>query len=122
MRFVRPEQNWCVLFPSRGERVCLQGLALRCGYRIGEICAELECSERYLYEVFSRDIGLPPKQWMRLERMVVARRMLTGGRAPEEVAEELGFATPNNFRREFVGFYRMGPLDFQRERTGGEGE
>jgi AraC-like DNA-binding protein len=104
--------------PSRGQRICLQRLALRCGYRICELCSELECSERYLYQVFSRDIGLPPKKWMRWERMVVARRKLVGGKSPEEVAKDLGFATPNNFRREFLGVYRMTPLDFQRERWG----
>lgn len=101
--------------------MCLQRLALRCGYRIGEICAELNCSERYLYEVFLRDIGLPPKEWMRRERMVVARRKLVGGKAPEEVAESLGFALKNNFRREFLAFYGVPPLQFQRERWGDAG-
>jgi AraC-like DNA-binding protein len=118
MRFVRPDQSWCVLFPSRKKRLCLQRLALSCGYRVSELCAELECNRRYLHEVFLRDIGLPPKEWMRRERMVVARRMLTGGKSPEEVAADLGFATPNNFRREFLGVYRVQPLDFQRERWG----
>ncbi len=118
MRLVRPEQSWHILLPSRGERLCLQRLALRCGYRICELCSELECSERYLYQVFSRDIGLPPKEWMRWERMVVASRKLVGGKSPEEVAKELGFASPNIFRREFLGVYRIPPLDFQRERWG----
>jgi len=119
MRLVRPEQSWYILFPARGERLCLQRLALRCGYRIGELCAELECSERYLYEVFSRDIGLPPKEWMRRERMVVARRMLTGGKSPEEVAGSLGFALANNFRREFLCFYQVRPCEFQSVVRGG---
>lgn len=118
MRLVRPGQSWLVLLPSRGEGVCLQRLAMRCGYRICEICAELDCSERYLFEVFSRDIGLSPKKWMRAERMVVAGRKLAGGRSPEEVAMELGFASANSFRREFMTVYRIPPLDFQRERRG----
>lgn len=118
MRLIRPEQSWYVLLPSRGERLCLRGLALRCGYRICEICAELECSERYLFEVFSRDIGLPPKKWMRAERMVVALQQLAAGKSPEEVAAELGFASANSFRREFLGFYQIPPLVFQRERLG----
>ena len=118
MRLVRPEQSWHILLPSRGGRLCLQRLALRCGYRIGELCQELECSERYLHEVFSRDVGLPPKEWMRRERMVVARRKLVGGKSPEEVAESLGFALKNNFRREFLAFYGIPPLQFQRGRWG----
>lgn len=80
---------------------------------------ELGCGERYLHEVFTRDMGLGPKEWMRLERMVVARRMLAGGRTPDEVAESLGFAVQSTFRREFVEFYQVRPLEFQRERWGG---
>ena len=118
MRIVRPDQNWCVYLPSRGERLCLQRLALRHGYRIGELCSDLDCSERYLYSVFTRDIGLSPKLWMRWERMAVARRKLVGGKAADEVAVELGFSSPNNFRREFLMFHRIGPREFQRERWG----
>lgn len=118
MTIIRLDQYWCVLFPSGGERICLQRLALRHGYRICALCAELECSERYLYRVFVRDIGLPPKEWLRRERMVVARRKLTGGKSSAEVAADLGFATENNFRREFLAFYRVLPLQFQRERWG----
>lgn len=118
MRIVRPEQYWCVLLAATGERLCLQRLALRCGYRICELCGELECSERYLHTVFLRDIGLPPKEWMRRERMVVARRKLIGGKRPEEVAADLGFSCQNNFRREFLAVYQVPPLQFQRERWG----
>jgi AraC-like DNA-binding protein len=116
MRIVRPELSWRVLFPSQGDSLCLQRLALRCGYRVTELSTELECTRRYLHVVFLRDIGLTPKEWMRRERMVVARRMLAGGRVPEEVAMDLGFATQNNFRREFLETYRVLPLQFQRER------
>ncbi|MES2440492.1 MAG: helix-turn-helix domain-containing protein [Verrucomicrobiota bacterium] len=117
---MRPEQNWCVLLVTQGGRFCLQRLALRCGYRMGEMCAELECSERYFHEVCTRDIGLTPKEWLRWERIVVARRMLTGGRSPDEVAEVLGFSSRNNFRREFLAYHRIGPLEFQRRSWGME--
>ncbi len=121
MRIIRSEQNWCVLLVAQSGCLCLQRLALRCGYRVTEISAELGCSRRYFQEVFARDIGLPPKVWMRQERMVVARRMLTGGRSPDRVADALGFSTTNNFRREFLAIYQMGPLEFQRESWGAKG-
>lgn len=114
MRIIRPGTNWIILKPKwRGRTECLQRLALRCGYRICEICAELDCSERYLHAVFIRDIGLPPKAWMRSERMVVARRKLIGGKSPEEVAKDLGFTSANNFRREFLSVHQVPPLRFQ---------
>ena len=118
MRLVRPEQSWHVLLPALGQRICLQRLALRTGYRVGEVCAVLDCHRDYLHEVFLRDVGLTPKDWMRRERMVVARRKLIGGKSPDEVAEDLGFALKNNFRREFLAFYGIPPLQFQRERWG----
>lgn len=71
-----------------------------------------------MYEVFCRDIGLAPKEWMRRERMVVARRKLTGGKTPEEVTKDLGFATKSVFRREFLGVYSVPPGQFQRETLG----
>jgi len=118
MRIVRPEHNWKILCPASGWSGCLQMLSLRCGYRIGEVCRELGCSERYLYEIFRRDIGLPPKMWMRWERMVVARRMLAGGKMPYQVGESLGFTSLDAFRREFMSFHRVPPLRFQRVALG----
>lgn len=87
-----------------------------CGYRICEMCIELDCSERYLYEVFSRDLGTPPKKWLRTERMVVAIRKLEDGKPPREVARDLGFATTSSFRREFMGYYQLPPLEFLQQR------
>ena len=113
MKILQTGQNWCVVRPSREARLCLQRLALKCGYRVGELCSELDCGERYFYTVFTRDVGLPPKEWMRRERMVVAKSKLADGKSPHEVAAELGFSTPNNFRREFQIAYQVSPLAFQ---------
>ena len=52
--------------------------------------------------------------------MVVARRMITGGQPPQEVAGTLGFSSANNFRREFLIYHQVGPLDFQRKSWGSE--
>lgn len=119
VRIIRTTDSWCVLSPTLGcEGGCLQRLAMRLGYRVGELCAELRCSERYLRAVFLRDVGLSPKEWMRQERMVVARRMLQGGMDPAVVATELGFASVNNLRREFQATYGESPLGYVRSAAG----
>ena len=100
MRIVGPPQTWHIILTSNPQPQCLHGLALRCGYRVGEICAELRCSTRYLHEVFKRDVGLPPKTWMRQERMQVAKKLLENGEPPHAVAERVGFTLAGNFRRE----------------------
>jgi methylphosphotriester-DNA--protein-cysteine methyltransferase len=66
--------------------------------------------------MFMRDIGLPPKQWMTLERMVVARRKLEGGKSPQEVAADLGFLSVVTFSRQFRRCYMMTPEKFLKTR------
>ena len=63
-----------------------------------------------------RDIGLPPKTWMNLERMVVARRKLEGGKTVEQVAHDLGFMSVESFRRKFYKVYRVSPGRFLKSR------
>jgi AraC-like DNA-binding protein len=99
-----------------GETYCLEKLALSKCYRVADVCAALGCSERYLYSAFLRDIGLPPKTWMNLERMVVARRMLEGGKPIEKVAADLGFMSLEAFGRRFYKVYKMSPGRFVRSR------
>lgn len=96
-----------------GTNHCLERLAFRKGYRVADVCAVLGCSSRYLHTLFVRDIGLPPKHWMKLERMVVARRKLHGGKTPEEVARDLGFMSVHTFSRQFEKFYHTSPARFQ---------
>ncbi len=95
---------------------CLERLAYRKAYRVADLCAALGCSSRYLHAMFVRDIGLPPKHWMKLERMVVARRKLEGGKAPEVVAREVGFMSAHTFYRQFQDFYQVTPAQFVRAR------
>ncbi len=105
MRIHRAGNKWSILCPSLAGSSCLRELARRCGYRVCQICHELECSERYFRRVFVRDTGLSPKQWLRDERMLIARQKLDEGTAPWEVALALGFSSHATFRREFREVY-----------------
>ena len=112
MRIIRSNQTWRVVESFSGVNHCLERLALHKGYRVADVCAALGCSSRYLHTAFVRDIGLPPKHWMKLERMVVARRKLEGGKSPEEVARDLGFLSMHTFTRQFQKFYQTTPAQF----------
>ena len=107
---------WRVVESDSGVNYCLERLALRKSYRVSEVCNELGCSQRYFHAMFMRDIGFPPKQWMMMERMVVARRKLEGGKTPEEVSQDLGFLSETTFRRQFHKFYQMYPEKFVKRR------
>ena len=116
LRIIRSNQTWRVVESFSGVNHCLERLAFRKGYRVADVCAALGCSSRYLHTLFVRDIGLPPKQWMKLERMVVARRKLEGGKSPEEVARDLGCMSVHVFRRQFKLYYQTTPERFQSAR------
>ncbi len=116
LRIIRSNQTWRVVESFSGVSHCLERLAYRKGYRVADVCATLGCSIRYLHTLFVRDIGLPPKHWMKLERMVVARRKLEGGKSPEEVSTELGFMSIHTFNRQFLQFYQTTPAKFQSDR------
>lgn len=117
MRIVRHQMSWRILKPEWIKRSeCLLNLSLEGGYRISELCAVLDCSERYLHSVFLRDIGLPPKEWMHRNRMVRARHLVRAEVDDDETSRQLGFSHPNSFRREFVKVYGMTPKAF-RERA-----
>lgn len=116
LRIIRSNQSWRVVESFAGLSFCLERLALSKGYRVAEVCRALGCSNRYLHTLFIRDIGLRPKQWMNLERMVVARRKLEGGKCPNEVALELGFRSKHPFNRQFEKFYQTTPEQFKLNR------
>lgn len=116
MKIARLEYRWRVLGFGHVVHDCLETLALEQGYRVSGMCQVLGMSESYLREIFLRDVGLSPKDWMQRERMVVARRMLVWGMDPLDVSERLGFSHPNSFRREFQAVYGMGPARFLEER------
>lgn len=107
---------WRIVGTFSGKSFCLEKLAYSKGYRVGDICAALGCSQRHLYAIFLRDVGLPPKQWLDLERMVVARRKLEGGRVIREVAEDLGYTSVVAFGRRFERVYGLPPGRFVKHR------
>ena len=119
MRIVRDDAMWLVLFADGRPRLCLKGLAMECGFRVGELSEALGHSERYVQEVFGRDVGVPPKSWLRRERMAVAERLLCEGVRPGEVGDRLGFSQGNGFRKEFRSIYGMTPSVYARRGRGG---
>ena len=114
MRVEISDYMWFVIQPQGGTPVCLDEVALDCGYRVCEVCGVLECSERYLYEVIKRDIGSTPKAWMREQRMVVARRMLDEGISLTDVYGRLGFGSLCALRREFRTMMGVSLCDYIR--------
>lgn len=122
MRIARVEYRWRVIAFGHVLHDCLERLAYEQGYRVSGLCGELGLCERYFREVFLRDVGLTPKEWLDWERMVAARRLLSFGVDPLVVSDQLGFSHPNSFRRAFREAYGIAPmrfLDLRREMSFG---
>lgn len=109
-------QTWKVVGTFSGSTFCLERLAYTKGYRVSDICKAIGCGQRQLYTVFMRDIGLPPRHWLDLERMVVARRKLEGGKPISEVAFEMGYSSVIAFSRRFERVYGFAPGRFVKRR------
>ena len=114
MKIIHSALKWWLL-TSHEEEVCLRSLAERHRYRLGGMCGELGCSERYLRRVFVDNVGLTPTDWIKSERMVEARHRLREGADPLEVANRLGFASISSFGRLFKATYGIGPRTYQRQ-------
>jgi AraC-like DNA-binding protein len=108
MHLVRQISGW-FLDEDFNARKSIERIAFDEGYRLDAIGERLGCCARHLTRIFLRDIGLPPKQWLKNERMLVARRLLEAGDYPASVGKKLGFASASNFGREFVATYRVSP-------------
>jgi AraC-like DNA-binding protein len=116
MRITRFNFRWRVEAFGHVVHDCLEGLALAQGYRVEGVCQELGMSKAFFPEIFIRDVGLSPKEWMQWERMVVARRMLLRGVDPLAISDALGFSHPNSFRREFREVYGVAVTRFMEVR------
>jgi len=93
----------------------LSSLAKETRFNATELCTKLGVSERHLRRLFEDGIGIGAKEWLRQERMVVARNLLREGSPIKEVATQLGFANYKNLNREFLAFYGVTPSDYQRK-------
>jgi len=113
MQLIRSANQWLVVLDTR--EIPLEQLAYECGYRFNAICDAVSCDPRCLHEVFKRDLGLNPKEWLKSERMAAARRLLAEGCWPAKAAHLLGFATPSNFGREFLATHGVPPGKYREQ-------
>ena len=107
MNISRSEHRWRVTAGGDVLHDCLEYLAYQQGYRVASVSQALGITEQHFRRIFQRDVGVPAKEWMKWERMVVARRMLAREMDPLEISDALGFAHANSFRREFRETYEV---------------
>lgn len=95
----------------------LSQIAREGDFQMASLCERIGVSERHLRRVFVEGIGMAPKEWLRQERMVAARKLLRHGSPIKEVAIDLGFSNSKVFSRDFMTFHGVKPTDFQRKES-----
>lgn len=72
-------------------------------------------NQKYLIDVFTRDVGLPPHRYLTSIRIDRAKDQLVRGEAMQRVAQDLGFYDQSHFSRTFKRYVRVTPSQFKRD-------
>jgi len=79
--------------------------------RVEHLAADLGISRRHLQTRFRHELGVSPKQAVRLARFEHAQSLLVSGMSSADVAAEAGFADQPHLHREFRALAGMTPRE-----------
>ncbi|GAA4698831.1 transcriptional regulator, AraC family [Promicromonospora umidemergens] len=82
--------------------------------RLAEVAAELDVTVPHLVRAFTREVGLPPHQYLVGRRLDLARRRLLAGEPAADVATATGFHDQSHLTRHFRRLLRTTPTRYQR--------
>ncbi len=74
-----------------------------------DITRELFFSESYLRSIFKREMGISVMQYVRNKKLLLADRMLRGGKKPTEIYAECGFLNYSSFYRAYLSHFGVSP-------------
>lgn len=72
-------------------------------------------NQKYLIDVFTKDVGLPPHRYLTNLRIHRAKARLVKGEAIADIATDLGFCDQSHFSRTFKHYVRVSPGQFKRD-------
>ncbi|HEY2630005.1 MAG TPA: helix-turn-helix domain-containing protein [Usitatibacter sp.] len=83
------------------------------------IAGEGAMSERSMYRLFVREVGMPPARFIEQARVDLARRLLEeSDMRVETIARRCGLGSEERLRRAFHRSFGMSPRDYQAQRGG----
>lgn len=89
---------------------------LHAGLRVSELAERSFVSDRYLTELFRKELGVTPGQYIDDQLILAAQRRLAGsGDSVGKISEELGFSDSFYFCRKFKRKCGMTPLQYRKK-------
>jgi AraC-like DNA-binding protein len=87
---------------------------------LAELASRFGISVSTLNRMFKDEAGMTAHQWIILERLDRARRLLTGtSQRVNEIAREVGIESVHYFSRQFKQHFGVTPLAYRRQQGGG---
>lgn len=74
-----------------------------------DITSALFFSESYLRAIFKREMGIGVMQYVRNKKLLLADRMIRGGKKPTEIYAECGFLNYSSFYRAYISHFGTSP-------------
>lgn len=88
---------------------------LRSDLSVPALAAHTGMSERNFSRVFRAEAGMPPAEFVEAARIDAARRLLEDSAVPlKRLADEVGYANVDGFRRAFLRRVGVGPNDYRK--------
>jgi len=122
LRLAKTDKNHAQELPESGVQmyknvVKSMRAKLDCNLTLEELAQINHISVSYLKVLFSRYAGVSPKSYYNTLRVQAAAKMVLEGIPKTEIAEQLGFSSPNYFTMFFKKQMGMTPTEYQRKRS-----
>lgn len=82
------------------------------------VANELNLSYTYFSKIFKQQTGLTFSAYITEVKMKEAGRLLLSGLRTNEVAEKLGYLSPQNFNRAFCRYWKCTPAEYRKSHRG----
>jgi len=82
---------------------------------IEKMARSVELSESYLQQLFQREIGMSPVQYLKQLRLETARDLLENSfKQVKQIGNEVGMADQSHFIRDFKQKYGLSPSEYRK--------
>lgn len=106
-----------VLWLRQGSVDDWRSLARSAGYDVHKLAILFGLSTRQIERLVRARFNLPPREFLRRERMASAAQLLRSADSIKETSFELGYTHPTTFNRHFKKHFGVTPTEFLMSRS-----